>query len=221
MRTLIKTIIVCVLVSVVYTVEARADAVTITGGTLTFDAVGVGWVSYSSSRFNIASYSVGAGASELGSRSYAAGSIVNFRGGFSGANLYDRTSGTIDGITYSQFFIGGGAGFAGSGVLQADGTLVGIFNLTDGFIAAGLNVIGPDLREPFLLSTQINGSGIARLTFSQLPDGTFIFHSAVLTFTDSTPTPEPISIVLLSTGLAGAAIARRRRRRSGKQMGGE
>ena len=58
----------------------------------------------------------------------------------------------------------------------------------------------------------LTGSGLATLGFTKFPTSPgFFLSSATYEFEPAMPTPEPMSIVLVGTGLAGLAALRRRR----------
>ena len=62
--------------------------------------------------------------------------------------------------------------------------------------------------------TDLLGSGLASLTFAPnaASPGTFVVSAATYTFEDTAPVPEPMSLLLVGSGLAGIAGLRRRRR---------
>ncbi len=194
--------------------EAHADTLTITGGTLRFssDRTTLGVLQISGSNVNLTGIVVEAGIADPFRNTI--GSTVRIGGSASTGFAPQRVSGTINGVTYQNVFAQLSFVFSGTGVLQPDLTITAPFTITTGILQVGENRgDGTLLQPPFILSTQITGSGIARLTFDSFGD----FRSAVYTFHDPAAVPEPISLVLLCTGLAGfGAAVRRRRRRAGR-----
>jgi hypothetical protein len=62
-----------------------------------------------------------------------------------------------------------------------------------------------------LFDRPITGTGTATWQFITTPTGGRLLSGATYEFTDMVPTPEPATMTLIGTGLAGLIVARRRR----------
>ena len=142
------------------------------------------------------------------------GSSVDLRAYFIGLDLSGTA--TFEGRTFTGF--GSLAGTAGgsaewTGSLSIPTTFSGGL-LTAPFMFTGEFAFEEDPTAPRRIG--LLGSGTARLMFTPYPGepGAFSLSSLRYEF-DSAPVPEPTSMLLIGTGLAGLAAVRRRRRVEG------
>jgi|GEM_PF-1371392 len=199
---------------------AHADPIVVTSGSLTVQGF------FHAPNYNFAGENFAVNASGLdpgftGPTSCfpcVSGNSINVNSFFAGSSLGHGTV-TINGTTFNDLFIAGTFQFTGGSVtvpvatsavtLTAPFTFSGLMN---GCTVSHLLCTSSDI----VFTTQLTGSGIAfvELNFFQTSTLSFFqFKQVTYVFDDPAAVPEPMSLLLLSGGLAALGGVRLKRHR--------
>ena len=196
----------------------RADPIVITSGSVSVS--GTSFASGPTYNFSGTNFSVMALGSDHGNVGPA---CVQCVGGdvISTSSIFGDARGTvtINGMTFNDVFTVNLLSFTGPNVIipVTDATTI---TLTAPFTLSGY--MGGCLDPPYycqmpVFSTQVSGSGLATIQYDEFIDWQgrrfFRFRDVTYTFTDTT-TPEPSSILFLTSGIAALVAVKLKARRS-------
>jgi hypothetical protein len=148
---------------------------------------------------------------------FQGGSVVNLSSGVGASNAnHVPLSQTFEGTLYRDVWLSGGLSMAVAPFVAPHTSTDDFVTFTRPFTMTGQinGFANPDLTGP-LFSTAVVGNGTTSVTYHTVNDTYHLVHAGGQSFTFSAQpaaTPEPASMLLVTTGLAGV-LARVRRRR--------
>lgn len=213
----------CAFVMLVITPSVKADPIVITSGSLTVTGI-AGSPTYSISGMNFSVTSVGGDSGNTPNcLPCLPGQLANVSSFLVGSSLGHGPA-TINGVSFPELFYSGTFNLGATVLLPVGGTTDLTLTTPFTFIGSirGCEGSSQVCANEIFSTTELVGQGIATVQFTfgiheQTGQPLYFFRSVTYTF-QSAEIPEPMTIVLLTTGLIGVGARVRSRRRSTSRL---